>query len=88
MSRQFAVIAEGSQNVSEPVRTMVSQLQDSSALGDVVAGNLGLSVEERQHLLETLDVQQRLERLSEHLAARGGGRARSSRRSARRCRKS
>ena len=68
VSRQFAVIAEGSQNVSEPVRTMVSQLQDSSALGDVVAANLGLSVEERQHLLETLDVQQRLERLSEHLA--------------------
>ena len=68
VSRQFAVIAEGSQNVSEPVRTMVAQLQDSSALADVVAANLGLSVEERQHLLETLDVQKRLERLSEHLA--------------------
>src|SRR5262249_9255415 len=48
VSRQFAVIAEGSQNVSEPVRTMVAQLQDSSALADVVAANLGLSVEERQ----------------------------------------
>jgi ATP-dependent Lon protease len=68
VSRQFAVIAEGSQNVSEPVRAMVAQLTDSSALADVVASNLGLSVEERQHLLETLDVQKRLERLSEHLA--------------------
>ncbi|HTO53457.1 MAG TPA: endopeptidase La [Myxococcota bacterium] len=68
VSRQFAVIAEGSQNVSEPVRTMVAQLTDSSALADVVASNLGLSVDERQHLLETLDVQKRLERLSEHLA--------------------
>ena len=68
VSRQFAVIAEGSQNVSEPVRAMVAQLTDSSALADVVASNLGLSVDERQHLLETLDVQKRLERLSEHLA--------------------
>jgi ATP-dependent Lon protease len=68
VSRQFAVVAEGSQNVSEPVRTMVAQLTDSSALADVVASNLGLSVDERQHLLETLDVQKRLERLSEHLA--------------------
>src|SRR5512139_3927418 len=68
VARQFAVIAEGSQTISEPVRTMVSQLQDSSALGDVVAANLGLSVDERQHLLETIDVQKRLERLSEHLA--------------------
>jgi ATP-dependent Lon protease len=68
VSRQFAVIAEGSQNVSEPVRTMVAQLTDSSALADVVASNLGLSIEERQHLLEMLDVQKRLERLSEHLA--------------------
>ena len=68
VSRQFAVIAEGSQNVSEPVRTMVAQLSDSSALADVVAANLGLSVDERQQLLETPDVQKRLERLSEHLA--------------------
>jgi ATP-dependent Lon protease len=68
VSRQFAVVAEGSQNVSEPVRTMVAQLTDSSALADVVASNLGLSVDERQRLLETLDVQKRLERLSEHLA--------------------
>jgi ATP-dependent Lon protease len=68
VSRQFAVIAEGSQNVSEPVRTMVAQLSDSSALADVVASNLGLSVDDRQELLETTDVQKRLERLSEHLA--------------------
>jgi len=68
VSRQFAVIAEGSPNVSEPVRTMVAQLSDSSALADVVAANLGLSVDARQQLLQTTDVQKRLERLSEHLA--------------------
>jgi ATP-dependent Lon protease len=68
VARQFATVAEGSQSISEPVRTMVAQLTDSGALGDVVAANLGLSLEERQHLLETTDVQKRLERLSEHLA--------------------
>jgi ATP-dependent Lon protease len=68
VSRQFAIVAEGSQTVSEPVRAMVAQLQDSSALADVVAANLGLAVGDRQELLETIDVQARLERLSEHLA--------------------
>jgi len=68
VSRQFAIVAEGSQTVSEPVRAMVAQLQDSSALADVVAANLGLAVGDRQALLEMVDVQARLERLSEHLA--------------------
>jgi len=68
VARQFAVVAEGSQKVSEPVRMMVAQLQDSSALADVVAANLGLPVDERQALLEIVDVQKRLEKLSEHLA--------------------
>ena len=68
VARQFAIVAEGSQTISEPVRGMVAQLEDSSALGDVVAANLGLTVADRQELLEQLDVQKRLERLSEHLA--------------------
>jgi ATP-dependent Lon protease len=68
VTRQFALVAEGSQTVSEPVRAMVAQLQDSSALADVVAANLGLPVAERQALLEMADVQKRLEKLSEHLA--------------------
>jgi ATP-dependent Lon protease len=68
VARQFAIVAEGSQTVSEPVRAMVAQLSDSSALADVVAANLGLSVADRQQLLELVDVQKRLERLSEHLA--------------------
>ncbi|MEX2205063.1 MAG: endopeptidase La [Myxococcota bacterium] len=68
VARQFAIVAEGSQTVSEPVRAMIAQLSDSSALADVVAANLGLAVADRQQLLELPDVQARLERLSEHLA--------------------
>jgi len=65
---QFLSATEGSTTVSDAVRAMVSTVDDSSVLSDVVASNLGLSVPDRQELLEVLDVQVRLERLSEHLA--------------------
>ncbi len=68
VSNQFVQIAENSSTISEPVQTMVQGLEDSAALTDVVAANLSLSLEDRQALLETLDVRQRLERLSELLA--------------------
>jgi ATP-dependent Lon protease len=65
---QFLGATEGSTKVSDAVRAMVSTVDDSSVLADMVASNLGLSVADRQDLLEVLDVQTRLERLSEHLA--------------------
>jgi ATP-dependent Lon protease len=65
---QFLSATEGSTKVSDAVRAMVSTVEDSSVLADVVASNLRLSVPDRQELLEVLDVQTRLERLSEHLA--------------------
>ena len=65
---QFQQITEDSTSVSESVRTLVSGLDDPTILADVVAANIGLSVADRQELLETPDVQSRLERLSEHLA--------------------
>ena len=43
-------------------------MTDSSALADIVAANLGLSVPDRQELLEILEVRARGERLSVHLA--------------------
>ena len=68
VSRQFLQLAAESQNISDPVRAMVGNLEEPGVLSDVVSANLGLSVEDRQHLLETTDVRERLERLSEHLA--------------------
>ncbi len=65
---QFNQIAEDSSNIPEAVRALVIGLEDASALCDVVAANLGLSLQDRQALLEMTRVRERLERLSEHLA--------------------
>ncbi len=68
VARQFVQFSSDEQNVPEAVRTLVSSLEDPAVLSDVVAANAGLSLRERQELLETADVQQRLEKLSIHLA--------------------
>jgi ATP-dependent Lon protease len=68
VARQFVQLSGDAQNVPEAVRTLVASLEDPAVLSDVVAANAGLSLRERQELLETTDVQQRLEKLSIHLA--------------------
>jgi ATP-dependent Lon protease len=68
VSTQFLKVSEEKGDVREPVRALVSGVEDSSVLADVVAANLGLSVELRQQLLAEPDVEKRLERISEHLA--------------------
>ncbi len=68
VARQFVQMTEDSQTVPDAVRALVSSLEDPAVLSDVVAANAGLSVEDRQDLLATTDVQERLERLSIHLA--------------------
>ncbi|MBW2282466.1 MAG: endopeptidase La [Deltaproteobacteria bacterium] len=68
VSTQFLQFTEDGSGVPDAVRALVSGLDDSGVLSDVVASNLGLSVADRQEILETTEVRQRLERLSEHLA--------------------
>ena len=65
---QFLQLTEDSSNVSDTLRSLVAGVDDSSVLADLVGANLGLSVADRQELLEEADVQKRLERLSVHLA--------------------
>ena len=68
VSSQFLQFTEEGRSVPEAVRVLVSGLDDSAVLSDVVASNLGLPVPDRQEILEMSDVKDRLERLSEHLA--------------------
>jgi ATP-dependent Lon protease len=68
VTTQFLQHTEDSSDVPAPIRTLVASLQDPVQTSDVVAANLGLGVPERQELLETADVQLRLEKLSVHLA--------------------
>jgi len=65
---QFLQLTEDSSTVPEPVRTLVTNLEDPAVLSDQVAANIAIPLEQRQQLLETLQVRTRLERLSEHLA--------------------
>ena len=68
VGQQFLQLSEDSSEVPDAVRALVAGLEDAGTLSDVVASHLGLSVEDRQELLELTDVRQRLERLSFHLA--------------------
>ncbi len=68
VSSQFLQFTEEGRSVPDAVRVLVSGLDDSAVLSDVVASNLGLPVPDRQEILEMSDVKERLERLSEHLA--------------------
>ncbi len=52
----------------EELQIMVANVEDPSALSHVIASALRLPTEEKQHLLEELDVAKRLRRLSEILA--------------------
>ncbi|MBI4559308.1 MAG: endopeptidase La [Candidatus Hydrogenedentes bacterium] len=59
MSRVIAL----SPNVPEAASTILENIEDPGFLADLVAGNLNISTEEKQKILATLDVKQRLERL-------------------------
>ncbi len=52
----------------EELQVMVANVEDPSALSHLIAGALRLKTEEKQELLEELDVGRRLRRLSEILA--------------------
>jgi ATP-dependent Lon protease len=65
---QFVQLGQEDRPISDNVRSLVADLEDPIALSDVVASNLGLSVVDRQEILEMTQVEDRLERLSEHLA--------------------
>jgi ATP-dependent Lon protease len=65
---QFLQLTESASTVSDTLRSMVAGVEDSSILADLVGANLGLSAADSQELLEELDLQKRMERLSVHLA--------------------
>ena len=63
----FSEIIEQIPYLPEELQLAVTNLDDPSALGHLIAGALRISVEEKQELLEELDVAKRLRRLSEIL---------------------
>jgi ATP-dependent Lon protease len=61
--RQFQEIIKLTPALSEQVKVASLNTEDSSKLSDLIAANLNLSLEERQHFLEQRSVKERLTRL-------------------------
>jgi ATP-dependent Lon protease len=64
----FSQIIEGIPYLPEELQLAVANVDDPSALCHLIAGAMRISTEEKQELLEELDVAKRLRRLSEILA--------------------
>jgi ATP-dependent Lon protease len=68
VQRTFVEIIEQIPYLPEELQLAVANLEDPSALAHLIAGALRISTEEKQELLEQVDVGKRLRRLSEILA--------------------
>jgi ATP-dependent Lon protease len=68
VQRTFSEIIEQIPYLPEELQMAVANLDDPAALGHLIAGALRISTEEKQDLLEEVDVGKRLRRLSEILA--------------------
>jgi ATP-dependent Lon protease len=68
VQQTFSNIVEQVPYLPEELQVMVANVDDPSALSSLIAGALRLKTEEKQSLLEELDVSKRLRRLSEILA--------------------
>ena len=61
--QEFERYAKLNKNIPEEALATVSEIQGAAKLADTVAGHLQAVVEDKQRLLETLDVSERLERI-------------------------
>jgi ATP-dependent Lon protease len=68
VQRTFSEIIEQIPYLPEELQLAVTNVDDPSALSHLIAGALRISTEEKQELLEEVDVAKRLRRLSEILA--------------------
>ncbi len=63
VAREFERYAKLNKNVPEEALSAVEETDGAAKLADTVAGHLSVAVEDKQKLLETLDVAERLERI-------------------------
>ena len=63
VAAEFERYAKVRKNVPEEAIVAVSEADDAARLADLVAGHLGVEVEQKQELLETLSVSERLEKV-------------------------
>ncbi|MDG3042706.1 endopeptidase La [Roseicyclus marinus] len=63
VAEEFAKYAKVKKNIPEDALTNVSEATDPARLADLVSGHLGIEVGQKQELLETLNVAERLEKV-------------------------
>ena len=61
VAEEFERYAKVKKNIPEEALAQVSESREAAKLADLVAGHLGVEVEQKQKLLETLVVAERLE---------------------------
>ncbi|EKX59020.1 ATP-dependent protease La Type I [Rhodobacter sp. AKP1] len=67
VAEEFERYAKIKKNIPEEALAAVSETRDAARLADLVAGHLGVDVAQKQALLETLDVAERLEKVYGHM---------------------
>ncbi|MBN1437607.1 MAG: endopeptidase La [Sedimentisphaerales bacterium] len=55
-------------NIPDEVNVVLSNIEDPGALADFLAANINIPIDKKQELLETIDVEERLQKLSVALA--------------------
>ena len=61
--QEFEKYAKIRKNIPEEALSAVAETTDAAKLADIVSGHLGIEVDQKQQLLETLSVSERLEKL-------------------------
>ncbi len=67
VAEEFERYAKIRKNIPEEALAAVSDARDPARLADLVAGHLGVTVAQKQELLETLDIGERLEKVFGHM---------------------
>ena len=67
VAEEFERYAKIKKNIPEEALAAVSETREPARLADLVAGHLGIPVAQKQELLETLDVAERLEKVYGHM---------------------
>ncbi|MAI58218.1 MAG: endopeptidase La [Rhodobacteraceae bacterium] len=63
VSQEFEKYAKIRKNIPEEALSAVAETTNAATLADIVSGHLGIEVNQKQQLLETLSVSERLEKL-------------------------
>ncbi|NHB77651.1 endopeptidase La [Rhodobacter calidifons] len=67
VSEEFERYAKVKKNIPEEALAAVSDTREPARLADLVAGHLGVDVAQKQAILETLDIAERLEKVYGHM---------------------